>query len=189
MLQILGNVLKGCALATDPTHPAHPLILPTLKSLCFLLDPATPLMDSDPEDPTSLLQPTTLQELRQSLSSILDPSIVEQAPDLAGLQPTAQLMEEMAECSLEEHECAAAVVGSSLQGRLALQDLHSALCQWQGSGCGLRRKKEGFDPLREYVNVARLGSKEDTLLNQQTLMSLADNQEIAGEQVMITCDI
>lgn len=115
---------------------------------------------------------------RNSLESLLDPPIL---PPSALLDPSTLANDELSECTLTEHTIAAGIIASDKEGLQALQTIHSALRNIQTgcSGCGFTL--EGFDPMKEYKNVATLGTNKTIPLSQQNLMTAADHIDMRSK--------
>lgn len=172
--QIMVCTLNGCSLTSDPSHPCYSLIRLTLKAFCFALDPD----DLPPSLPSHLHQMIQLHtdHHRDSVKSLLDPPML--PPKETSTSTLAR--EELSECTLVEHAIAAGVISSDMEGLQALKTVHSALRKkWTGcSGCGF--SLEGFDPIKEYKNVATLGTEKQILLTQQNLMLAAEHIDMKG---------
>ena len=109
---------------------------------------------------------------------VISPSI--QNVNSPTLDPLKLASAELSACSLEEHKMAAQVLVSSDSGLKTMATVHAALQQWVGaSGRGF--VKTGFDPMKEYDNVAVLGMCNVNMLSQQKLMTATNWMNIAGE--------
>lgn len=193
--QILVHILNGCVLVADSSHLAHPLVLPALKCLRYVLDPDVyPLTDvsfpslamatsthpppPDPMDSLSCTIRKTAELQRDSLSSLLDPSLLTLDP--LTIDPSVLAREELAGCCFEEHDLAAQVLVGHRESLLALDAVHAALRKRQ-SGSSEDCADPSFDPLKEYANVAVLCTQDKIVLSQQKLMTVADGMDFAGE--------
>ena len=180
LLQVLANILSGCALATDCSHPAHPLIQPALNCIRYILDP-----DAPPPFNTSLseLIKGTAGKQGELLDAIVEPSLLGSNPSKS--EPSTLAREELLLCSFEEHDVAAQVMTSHEEILPALDAVHAALRQWQ-LGAAYQQGYDStnkFNPSKEYTNVAILGAQEEMMLSQQKLMALASSVDFPGECV------
>lgn len=176
LAKIFAHILSGCVLATDSSHLAHPLVRTTLQCLCFVLSPDSyPLADAHPHPGDSHPHPLgslhiMLRETaatQRDLSSLIDPSLL-------SADPSALALEELSECCSEEHYLAAQALVSREESLLALEAVHAALKQLGSGG-----QDPNFDPFKEYVNVALPGARDEAMLSQQKVMTLADSIDFA----------
>ena len=186
-------MLSGCGPDADSTHPCS-LTVPIRRALCFALDPLNTanylsphsiqlhadyhrsLVETLLDPPTLPLDPSTLPR---------DPSTVKLDPLTVKLNPTILAREELQECTLEEHTIAAQVISSEERGLRALTAVHTALRRQRtgSSRCGF--VLGGFDPLKEYKNMATLGTSHTMSLDQQNLMTASEHLDMAGETISV----
>lgn len=153
--QVLASVLRP--------PPAPPGYITDDPPPGYITGDPPPGYITDEGTPLSILISPSLQNLH---SPTLDPLPLAQA--------------ELSACSLEEHKMAAQVLVASECGLRAMATVHAALRQWAGSsGCGF--VKTGFDPMKEYDNIAVLGMRNANMLSQQKLMNATSWMNLAGE--------